>query len=159
MMDDLLELRAVLVKEAIRQYEEKSGGGPGVSEWDVHEALRYAILEYVEGKGPFEGTDKRITVGYGHDRGLHDKYGGSDGDCTHWWADFAPVDGTRFRVFVPRGERPEIVGNVMAAVGATPVGVYPDDAKDSYDSRDRVSLHYILRDRAPIYTAVGSKAY
>lgn len=121
------------------------------------EAIPYATMNYVEGAGECDGLDLgRVTVGYGDDREMCETGPHPD----EWWEFSPPVDGYRFRVFIPKepdgsdAQITEVIDDVMAAVGAFPVGVF-DDKCDSYDHRGRYAMHYQLPDGSPVHGVLG----
>lgn len=124
-------------------------------------AIPAAVMRYVEDPDGGLGLPG-VTVGYGYDRKMHER-GGRARYPDSWWGTFPPIEGRRFRVFVPRkhdGSEAALVStidDVMLAIGATPVGVFPNDDKDSYDHRGRDSIHYLLPDNSPIHNALGAK--
>lgn len=146
-----------IIETAARHQDEPSG--VGFPESDILDSINWAVLKYLETPEElgFDHTDLDVTVGYGRDRALHDDYGpDSKGVQTDWWDTIPPIEGTRFRIFYPDDVDgiPAPVETVMAAIGATPVGVFTD-MMDSYDHRERVAAHYVLPDHAPIVYAVG----
>lgn len=151
----MAERQQVLIEEAARLMNESRSTEP-------NEAVPHAVMRYIEGMGDFAGFPGRVTVGYGFDRKMYEGYGpGGTGEVQSWWDRFAPIEGRRFRIFIPddaSGELDRMAHDVMAAIGATPAGRYPNDDKDSYDSRGRTAYHYLLPDHAPIHQAVAQAA-
>lgn len=129
---------------------------------DPEKAIPAAVMRYVEGMADDAIELSGVTIGYGYDRQMHAEKAHM-GYPDEWWETFPPIEGRRFRVFIPReadGSDAQLVtaiDDIMAAIGATKVGVYPDDDADSYDHRGRDSHHYLLPDNSPIHNALGAK--
>lgn len=120
---------------------------------ELHDEHGRATVEWAAMNLIEDGSIAPIIVGYGSDRDMYEAYG-PEGDLSEaeWWADFPPIEGTRFRVFYPEDIDgiPHLVRLTMAAIGAVPVGVFKDDEKGSYEHRGRNAAHYLLDDHAPI---------
>jgi hypothetical protein len=156
------ELQEAILDTAVAHYHEpRQAGEP---ERNPRRSLNYAVLKYLEGADHFEGADGNVTVGYGQDRALYEEYGpAGSGTAPEWWKDVPPTEGTRFRIFyrgddeAEKPKPPHKVINVMAVIGALPVGIFPRDDLDSYDHRGRLSAHFVLHDAAPIIGALEER--
>jgi len=118
-----------------------------------HEYLRYAVLRLLEGEADEISVDvpqiDGVTVGYGEDNAMCDSWG----DDVEWWESVPPQEEcTRFRVFYPDEYEtvPQVIVDVMAALGAWRVWTGSAAACGSYNHRERREVHYLWPEGHPV---------
>ena len=118
-----------------------------------HEYLRYAVLRLLEGEADEVSMDvpqiDGVTVGYGEDDAMFDSWG----DHIEWW-ETVPLqeECTRFRIFYPDEYEtvPQIIVDVMAALGAWRVWSGSAAACGSYNHRERREVQYLWPEGHPV---------